>query len=277
MDRSEPEDFIEDPHERARMKAEADFGMREIAAEIERLPLGAQVLEIGCGTGCLLARLSATRPDLTFWGLEPIGKGFSKFETVLARITAAYANVRIQRVPIEQFQLAGDDPRFDFVFSVNVFEHLTDWRQAVDRAVAMLVPGGQMIVLCPNYSFPYEPHFKIPLLLPPAATRKLFSRRIETVERENDAAGLWESLNFISARALRHHCRARGVSVSFDRTILTRMLGRLDGDPEFARRQAGLSRVARLLSRARVGQLIESLPPDFSPYMKAIVRSDRPS
>ncbi|WP_029031133.1 class I SAM-dependent methyltransferase [Salinarimonas rosea] len=267
----EPESFIEDVGERARIRAEAGFGLREIRDEIERLPAGARVLEIGCGTGCLLARLSVLRPDLAFEGLEPIGKGFAKFEHALTQVAESYRGIRIHRAPIEGFGLEPGAGEFDLVFSVNVFEHLTDWRQALDRSVALLSPGGRMLVLCPNYAFPYESHFGIPIVLGPGPTRALFRRRIERLERELDAASLWDSLNFITIPAVRRHCRARGVSVTFDRGIMERMLARLDNDPEFARRQGAMANVARLLVRMRIARLLQVMPADIAPYMKAVI------
>ena len=93
----------------------------------------------------------------------------------------------------------------------------------------------------------------------------------ERLERELDAASLWDSLNFITIPAVRRHCRARGVSVTFDRGIMERMLARLDNDPEFARRQGAMANVARLLVRMRIARLLQVMPADIAPYMKAVI------
>jgi len=269
------DDLFHDPAEIARIRAEAAFGLREIGPEVDRLPEGARLLEIGCGTGYLLAQLSSRRPDIALTGLEPIGKGFAKFETTLTSIESAFSNLKIHRLPIERFSPAEAEAGFDLIISVNVFEHLDDWREATDRALALLKPGGRMIVLCPNYSVPYESHFGIPIVFSPAVTRRLFDRRIRQVEKQADADGLWLSLNFITAPALQRHCRGRQIALEFDRDVMARMLERLDTDPEFAARQATVAGIARLLRRLGLGRLLSWLPPAFSPYMKAVLHRDQ--
>lgn len=266
------ETLFTDPVERARIQTEAEFGLHEMEAAIMALPAGAHVLEIGCGTGYLLATLSSLRPDLSFTGLEPIGKGFAAFEATLTRIETAYPNLSIHRAGIEDFRLPKGAAPFDLVFSVNVFEHVQDWRRAVLAGADLLSPAGQMTILCPNYAVPYEPHFRIPVLLSASLTRRVFARHIEKVETEIGAQGLWTSLNFISVPAVRRHCRTHGLVVTFDTGVMARMLLRLDTDPEFARRQAAVAGVARLLRRSGAGWLLQRIPAAFSPYMKAVIR-----
>jgi SAM-dependent methyltransferase len=264
--------LFDDKAEHSRIEAEATFGLHEVSLEIDALPSGARVLEIGCGTGYLLAQLSLRRMDAYFDGLEPIGQGFAKFEETLSRIEARFENLDIHRTPIEDFTLPQGASGFDLIFSINVFEHLNDWRVAVDRAVALLNEGGRMIILCPNYSVPYEPHFAIPIIGGPQLTRRLFDKRIARIEAQTDSAGLWKSINFISVPALKSHCGLRGIDVSFDRGVMARMLDRLDMDPEFAKRQSAVAGIARVLRRLGAGWLLKRLPARFSPYMKAEVR-----
>ena len=265
--------MFDDEFEHDRIKAEAAFGLNELMAEIDALPSGARILEIGCGTGYLLAQLSSRRPDAHFEGVEPIGQGFAKFEATLSRIEAQFQNLDIHRIPIEDFVRPQGAAGFDLIFSINVFEHLGDWRMAIDRATALLDTGGRMIILCPNYAVPYEPHFAIPIIGGPQMTRRLFRKRIAAVEERADSAGLWESLNFISVPALESHCKARGIHVVFDRGVMARMLDRLDTDPEFAKRQSAVAAVARLLRRLGAGWFLQRVPARWSPYMKADLKT----
>lgn len=261
-----------DPVLRQRIDAEAAFGYREIQEALEALPDGARVLEIGCGTGVLLAELVRMHPQLSFAGVEPIGSGFSPFAAVLDRIEASHPGLEIHRGRIEDMQEDRGQVPFDLIFSVNVFEHLDDWRRGLDAAMALLAPGGRHVILCPNHALPYESHFNIPLIGGPGLSRRLFARRIARIEAENDAEGLWASLNFIASGELARHCGARGHEIRFDTGIMGRMLARLDADADFAKRQSSLGGVARLLDRVGIARLFKALPAGASPYLRAEIR-----
>lgn len=263
--------FFADAAQYARIRAEAEFALSEISADIMALPTGARVLEIGCGTGYLLARLSLLRPDLSLSGLEPIGSGFASFEPTLDRIAAEFPSVSIHRVPIEEFQPGPGAMKFDYVFSLNVFEHLADWRKAVQQVAHLLAPKGKMLVLCPNYRVPYEPHFGIPVIGSPALTYRLFRNRIAHVEHVNNADGLWRSINFISVPALRRQCRELNLMAHFERGMLAKMLVRLTADPEFSARQARIAGFAQLFRKLGGVALVRAMPADLDPYMKAYI------
>jgi hypothetical protein len=109
--------------------------------------------------------------------------------------------------------------------------------------------------VCPNYAFPYEPHIYLPLVpVAPSLTRLLLPKRITRT-------GLWESLNFVTARQVRRWARRAGVEVRFDRGVLAEAVERFLADPVFAERHAGLGRIVRLLWRLGVVPLLRRLPP----------------
>lgn len=253
-----------------RLEAEAAFGLREMAFFFEDARKPKTVLEVGCGTGVLLSLLSKQHPEISFVGLEPIGQGFAQFARTLNRIEAENGNITFLRDKIEYLQT---EQTFDLIFSVNVFEHLDDWRRATDNCVSMLAPGGKMVVLCPNYSVPYESHFALPIVGSKALTHRIFEERITHLEDKLDAKGLWNSLNFITSRQFARHCRAQGYEIAFDTAIMSRMLDRLDTDPEFRKRQSGLAELAALSNRLGVGTVLNMLPAGFSAYMKATVNA----
>src|SRR5690606_2051935 len=127
-----------------------------------------------------------------------------------------------------------NEASYDLIISINVFEHLDDWRQGIDSSVRLLTDEGRLVFLCPNYTFPYEPHFGVPLFFGPKISRVFFDRRVRRIEKECDSAGLWDTLNFITAAQVADYCRRCGYRVEFDRDITSRMVSRLTSDSEFA-------------------------------------------
>ena len=272
---TELDGLFDDPAVLERIRNEAAFGYQEIISNIEKLPAGARVLEIGSGTGYLLAKLAAERPDIRFIGLEPIGPGFQAFAHILETIKTAYSTISILHTPVEEMVIDHAEDRFDLVFSVNVFEHLDNWRVAIDRIDHLLTPTGKHIVLCPNYVVPYEPHFGIPLLPTPTITRRVFSKYITTKEKDLGAEGLWRSLNFIKLTELKSHCRSCSISIDFDKGILGRMLKRLDDDPAFRQRQAGLAGIVMRVVGVTGCGVFDRLPALWQPYMRASLSSSQ--
>jgi 2-polyprenyl-3-methyl-5-hydroxy-6-metoxy-1,4-benzoquinol methylase len=58
--------------------------------------------------------------------------------------------------PIEDFEY---DHKFDIIFSINVMENLKDPYSVLIQMNSALKFGGKYRFFCPNYDFPYEPHF----------------------------------------------------------------------------------------------------------------------
>jgi SAM-dependent methyltransferase len=144
--------------------------------------------------------------------------------------------------------------RFALAFSANVLEHVDDPELALDRIQAVLEDGGVQAHVCPNYAFPYEPHFFVPLLpFRPAATRRLLPRSMTET-------GLWASLNFVTARQVRRWASRSGVEARFARGVLAEALDRFVSDPVFAQRHGGLGAAVRLLRRLGLVGLVRRLP-----------------
>lgn len=244
---------------------EASFGFSEIAPLIAaRGGQGLRCLEIGSGPGLLLGRLKAQFPTCRFEGLEPVGSGFAKTEAPL-KIIAGRTGLTIHRCGYEDFRSEGG---YDLIFSINVFEHVADWRDYLTRTHGWLAPGGLSIALCPNYAFPWEPHFRLPIVATKGLTKAVFARAIESYERDFDYAGLWASLNFVTKRQVLRYARDAGLTLSSDETVMRRMFARLFTDPAFARRQRALAGIAGLLYRTGLTRVLE-LPGFrlFSPFM----------
>src|SRR5436309_727891 len=160
--------------------------------------------------------------------LEPVGEGFAHFQP-LHTIVLDYATER-GFAPLhltysaEQLDLAGI---FDFAFSVNVMEHVRDFPLVLERVYAALRPGADYRFVCPNYAFPYEPHYNLPTLFSKALTEKLMLQWIMKHTKGLDPAGTWNSLNWISVAKVRRTCRSLlAVEPSFDPAIFNTYLER---------------------------------------------------
>lgn len=197
---------------------------------------GAHALEVGAGFGFASLALASFGYQVT--ALEPGGIGFEKNRTVAAHlISLAGLQVRYLDATVEQADLI-NGPKFDLIFSNNVLEHVHDVHAGLANLAGALDAGGFMVHSCPNYAFPFEPHFGIPLIpLFPRLTRLVIPRKIAKSD-------LWASLNFISYRQVAALARAENLFVSFERGTIVASVTRLRSDAEFARRHKLLGRLA---------------------------------
>jgi hypothetical protein len=158
---------------------------------------------------------------------------------------------------------------------VNVFEHVVDWQHFLSWASESLKEGGAFFVLCPNYGFPYESHFKIPVVLNKQLTYGLFKRYIMRFERDNQCEGLWDSLNFVKKSEVARVCQEKHSQLGFqmhdDISIINHMIERVSADAEFRKRQSILGRLATVLKALGMLNLIKKFP-NFLPYMKLAFR-----
>jgi SAM-dependent methyltransferase len=231
---------------------EAAFGFSEVSRLLTGRH-GLACLEVGSGPALLLAKLKDAFRDSTFEGIEPVGSGFAKTEAPLAKVRER-ARLTIHRCGYEAFKT---DRRFDLIFSINVFEHVSDWRHYLRWSYDLLAPGGVSLILCPNYAFPWEPHFRIPTVINKAITARLFAQTIAAHERDHDYAGLWSSLNYVTKRQVLAYARANGLTIDSDEKIMRRMFQRLFTDSEFATRQRALASLARMLYRLGITRIFE--------------------
>ncbi|BCF98097.1 hypothetical protein PPGU19_026660 [Paraburkholderia sp. PGU19] len=253
---------------------EMQFGRALIERNLRTLNFGAKILEVGAGSLLLSCRLQQEGFDVT--ALEPIGSGFSHFSR-LQSIVLRYANSggfvpTLLRSTGEGLSIRED---FDFAFSINVMEHVGDVSTVLHRVHEALKPGGTYRFVCPNYAFPYEPHFNIPTLISKSLTRKLLWRWIEHSANVVDPVGTWASLNWISVRSVTDICRSRlSVTPYFDRTIFDIFLKRASSDRNFqGRRGPGLLAFIAVLERTKLLSLIRLIPAAVLPVMDcSIVR-----
>lgn len=123
---------------------------------------GKKLLDVGCGYGALV--LAARERGIDAGGIE------------LAPFEVDFACTRLQKErpqdDAEQVYGLGNalklpfaDETFDIVTSMNVLEHVPDYRLAIAEAVRVLKRGGILYVVAPNYAaFRREAHYQVPWL-----------------------------------------------------------------------------------------------------------------
>lgn len=109
----------------------------------------ATVLEVGCGTGRNLARLAGLLPAARLFGLD---LSAAMLDAARAKLAARGLAQRVQlaRAPAEELA-AGLFPaapaRFDAVFFSYSLSMIPGWQAALDAALAVLAPGGHLLVV----------------------------------------------------------------------------------------------------------------------------------
>lgn len=254
---------------------EAHFGASVLASDLALAGPGARLLEVGAGAGLLSAGPQAAGFRVS--ALEPLGDGFSHMarlrSLVLAHATATDARPETLDTPAEVLAIVDT---FDLAFSINVMEHVADPAAVLRQVIASLRPGGRYRFVCPNYTFPFEPHFNIPTLGSKARTWRVFQRRILTSPVVVDPAGTWHSLNWITVASVRRACAALGVRPAFDRGLTRTFLRRALDDPSFQRRHGAVVRgVAGAIAALGLDRAALLLPPSLQPAMSCCI--ERPA
>jgi 2-polyprenyl-3-methyl-5-hydroxy-6-metoxy-1,4-benzoquinol methylase len=135
----------------------ADYACQVVAVAT---PAGSRVLDVGAGYGSFVMLARAR-------GYDAIGTEIAPFEVAFAR--RRVARERPSEEPSAIFLEHGifdrelDAQRFHAVTFWNVLEHIEQIDAVLARAAALLVPGGAIYIVCPNYAaWRKEAHYQIP-------------------------------------------------------------------------------------------------------------------
>lgn len=141
----------------------------------ERIPEGASVLEIGCGTGTLLHSLRTGR-----------GVGIDLSPRMVEIASSKFPGLSFLAADAESFDLG---ETFDYIIVPDVIEHLTDVSAMFRSARRHLRPEGRMVVTCVNPLWSPVLHLaeRFSMKMPEGEHRWLSG---ETLRRMAEAAGL---------------------------------------------------------------------------------------
>jgi SAM-dependent methyltransferase len=110
--------------------------------------VGESVCDVGCGTGVMLTRIKANRPDIK----KMTGVDFV-IDDAASLPDVDYVAAKIEDLPFE-------DGAFDTVICTHVIEHVLEYRQAI--AELRRIAAKRLIIIVPRereYRYSFNPHF----------------------------------------------------------------------------------------------------------------------
>jgi len=127
-------------------QAEAIWPQEEVIFARHPLARGAKVLDVGCGTGEIVARLAVRFP-----GLDVTGIDLEEPHLVRARARCAGLDAKTHFQVGDALALSLPDATFELVVSRHVVQAVPDARRALAEMVRVLAPGGRLHVLAEDY------------------------------------------------------------------------------------------------------------------------------
>lgn len=121
--------------------AEAEeHGLKE-TAEHAGLADGQRILELGCGWGSLSLWMARTYPNAR---ITAVSNSASQRAFILARAQErGLGNLEVITCDMNDFQADGE---FDRVVSVEMFEHMANWRALLGKVKTWLKPDGRLFI-----------------------------------------------------------------------------------------------------------------------------------
>jgi len=133
---------------------EAEARMLALTAERAELRNGQRVLELGCGWGSLSLWMARAFPDSRIVGVSNSRTQKSWIDECARR--DGLRNLEIITADMNHFEPPG---RFDRVVSVEMFEHMRNWRALFGKVACWLEPDGRVFIHIfthRRYAYPYE-------------------------------------------------------------------------------------------------------------------------
>ena len=256
-------------------KDRCDFVLTDVLFAFEELYITISdkkinsIIEIGSGTGILLNELSNAFPKKNFFGLDPHESGFHNYENIKKNLPKK-DNLKFKKAHLRDLH---HSDKYDLIFSFNVFEHVENQLSFIKDSYQLLKDGGKKIIFFPNYDFPYEPHFVIPLIINKSITFRLFKYKINNQEKNKNEVGLLKGINFNGRRKIKKMLINEKIKFEFDNNIQEKIFDRIVNDPSqyFKKRQNFVSKLALLSRKLYLDKFIFNFLKIPFPYLKLII------
>lgn len=122
--------------------AESEEHMLALTCERADLADGQRILELGCGWGSLTLWMAEKYPNARITGVSNSRTQRAFIEAEAAR--RELQNVTILTADMNEFDIEKD--AFDRVVSVEMFEHMKNYRRLLAKVASWLKPGGKLFV-----------------------------------------------------------------------------------------------------------------------------------
>jgi len=123
------------------------LGRDQLLGKID-ISAGQTAAEIGCGTGRNVGILARRHPDCRFFGIDASAEMLRTAQSKLDK--AGIENVEFRTALAEEFdhrETFGLAEPFYVVFFSYAISMIPPWREAIERAVENLKPGGRMYIV----------------------------------------------------------------------------------------------------------------------------------
>jgi len=228
-----------------------------------------KILEVGGGIHLLTSFL---HQNYNVTSIEP--GGFTGFTDELRNKILDKHKLKAHTTTVENFIT---NIKFDFIFSMNVLEHTDDIKQHIISCMNLLKDEHSLLFIqCPNYTFPFEPHFYkwfipfFPNFTFATLRRKKLMKELGKDRYEN----ILNNLNFDCTYG---NLEKLPLSIKFTHPLQD-IFNRLDNDATFKQRLCSNFIVKifyQLINFLRIKKLLISVYPKFiCPYLIMEIRKN---
>ena len=212
--------------------SEAKFFKNIVAPDVANLTSGSYVIEVGSGIGLLSLHLASLGFEVT--AFEPQSSGFNQMNAMRSFISENWKpsapQVEFREASLNQTTQL--EKLADYIFAINVIEHVHNFEELITHAVKAKTPEATMRIVCPNYSIPYEPHFNIPIIFTKRITKFIFGHKIHN-SKIPDSDEFWGDLSWPTQKKLKKILKSKGWNVEFSRDATHEYLNRAFSDSDF--------------------------------------------
>ena len=228
-----------------------------------------KILEVGGGVHLLTSYLNEEY-DVT--SIEP--GGFTNYTNKFRNKILNKNNLKVHTTTLENFNT---NEKYDLIFSMNVLEHTEDVEIHLRSCINLLKDENSLLLIqCPNYTFPFEPHFYkwfIPFV-PNFTFKYLRKKSIIKEMGEDKYKSIFNSLNF---NCTFFNIKNLELSIEFHNP-LKHIFDRMEKDKIFKDRlcQNSIINVCyKLMHLLRIRGLLTFIYPKFlCPYLIMKIKND---